>query len=265
MSNSLLDFQKSVITQHLASDIRLEFSRNDVFVEPIRARRSTKNNQIAGGTRRSGSTEPSRRTIQSLRKLLRNSEVGKHLITLTFQESLAPRSDKDLKKLLSRFTERARRSGIRGIWILEFTNTGVPHIHIVSPNEHIDRNRILAIWQSISKQHGECVHVQPVYENDGLEAYLGKLRTKCCPESFGAVGRWYGAFGGIIRRVVEFAVTASLSAVAPVLRIMERISGRKISRSFRQTLWAFDRAPGRLECVRRYASSLGGTIAVSGA
>ncbi len=265
MSYSILDSHKRTITPHSAPHIRLEFGRNDVFVEPIRTKLSTTKNHRTGLKRPSGSIEPSRRSMQSLHKLLRNSEVGKHLITLTYQESIAPRSDRELKQQLSKFTERAGRNGIRGVWILEFTEKGIPHIHIVSPNEDIDRARVLAIWQSVTKQHGDCVHIQSIYRNEGLEGYLGKSRTKHSPEAYGAVGRWYGTFGKIVRRVVEFAVTASLSAVAPVLRIMERISGKEISRRFRQTLWSFSRVPGRLECIRRYALSLGDPVAINGA
>ncbi len=184
----------------------------------------------------------------------RNGEVSKTFITLTYSQQAAPSNDKELKRHISLWVNRVSRQGIRGLWVIEFTQKGIPHIHVLTPCE-VDRLRITKAWQDVTGQRlPACVDIRTVYDATGLESYLGKMRTKLAPTSFGLVHRWYGVFGGFVRRVIISVATGTQSAIAPVLRLIRRIAHVSPNR---KTLWGFSRRTGRTEAITRYARYLG--------
>jgi hypothetical protein len=148
------------------------------------------------------------RSKRSLLFLCRNS--GYHIksqLCLTYH-LVSPNSGKELKKQLNTFLVSLRkfRPGIKYIWVLEFQERGVPHLHFFTdvPADDKEFREYAAVrWNKIIDGGPMNLEFQrhprnfiPWNMESGkylAKQYLAKADQKCVPESFHDVGRFWGA------------------------------------------------------------------------
>ena len=192
----------------------------EAFSRDVRIRRSFAGQSKAGGGSRSAVTGFSQASRRRLKFALNNITGLDRILTLTIPGDL-PMTGTEFKKKWSAMRRFLVRRDLGGLWVLEFQQSGAPHLHVFL-NGYIAQTECADAWAKIlGLSSGYGAYIERIRNIHAAKRYATKIDSKVAPEGFGKVGRYWGTFGGV-KLIPEFFVSGKTTDIAPLVRTVRK-------------------------------------------
>lgn len=221
-----------VITKY-ATDSRVSLSG---FVTATRRRATNRKTKTAIGK----FTPASWRTLKTH---LRNTKaLWTTTTTLSYPTNHAPKDGRALKQQIDALTHWLRRKGRRYLWLIEFQESGAPHIHMLLSGR-IDKSALAQKWFDVvgsgNPQHLRAgTRVEAVRDTDRLVSYLLKRNSpqKILPQGCPGIGRWWGCSRGILESK-KIVIRGDHDTLARMIRPMRRWKQTRARKGQKRWRW----------------------------